>query len=519
MNVSRNESSGHGLTRGRARLIAAAIVLLALALRLHTLAARPLWDDEAWTLMYVYLDNPWRIITVGLTRFNPPLLVVSNHLISWVGAHLLGTTPSELRVVPVLFGTLGVGVIYAVGALLFAPESGLIAAAFAAVNVLQIIQSQELRTYPLFLLLAWSSIGLLVRALRDGRRAEWALYGAATLLLIYAHDYAVFVLAAQALYLIVGLPVRRAAPLLVRLAAFWAAAYAPAAVLFARAEHAGRSMELGVHQEANLRTLESTYEHLTVWSGASTFFTVCVLAIILLGAGRLWAQRQLRGAFAMVSFLAAVPFLAWCVSPPIPFGPDKYYIFAAPALLLLLAQGLLEIRPPALRLLVIGGLLASSLPALAYYYDHNPNAPYDRAAEYVKSADPGLPMIFVGNGLRVFNYYYIGEFPRLGSPGWNSLVARVPRRDISFDRTAKDPFRPPPCDNMYCERIAPGLFWTGRSIADTVRKLDPSIAKSFWLVFDRREPGSAQELQDPRCRLVSEQQFEQLHVRHYAFVQ
>ncbi len=411
---SHQERSGQGLPPGRARLIAAAIVLLALALRLHTFAERPLWDDEAWTLFFVYLDDPWRIITFGLTRHNPPLLVVSQHLISWIGAHLLGTTLSALRAPSVLLGALGVGAIYEAGAVLFAPETGLIAAAFSAVNVLQIMHSQEMRMYPLFLLLSWSSICLLLRSLRAGRSGEWVLYGAVTLLLIFVHDYAVFVLAAQALYLIISLPSRRAAKLVMRLGAFWAAAYAPAAIAFARAERAGRSIEaggLGVHQEANLRNLLHTYEHLTIANPSSIFFPACVLPIILLGAWRLRAQPQLRGAFAMVGFLAAAPVLAWCVSPPIPFGHEKYFIFASPALLLLLGQGLLEIRPSAVRLLVIGGLLASSLPALSYYYNDAANPPYDRAAEYIKSADPNLPLVFVGNGLRVFNYYYVGEFP------------------------------------------------------------------------------------------------------------
>ena len=181
---SDQERPGQSLLSGRARLIAAAIALLALALRLHTLSVRPLWDDEAWTLSFVYLDNPWQIISFGLTRFNPPLLIVSQYLISWIGGHLLGTTPSALRAPSVLLGVLGVAVIYEAGAVLFAPEVALTAATFSAVNVLQIMHSQEMRMYPLFLLLSWSSICLLVRTLRTGRPRQWVLYGAVTLLVI-----------------------------------------------------------------------------------------------------------------------------------------------------------------------------------------------------------------------------------------------------------------------------------------------------------------------------------------------
>ena len=518
MRQSRDTRAPRPLNRAGS-LIIAAVVLLALTLRVYTLSKRPLWDDEAWTLFFVYLDNPWRIITVSLNRFHPPIVVFSFYLIEWIAVHLFATTPALLRVPAVLFGVLGVAATYYAGALLFAPETGLIAAALSAVNVLQIARSQEMREYSLVLLLSWASICLLVRAVRSGHSAEWVLYGAVTLLLIYVHDYTVFVLAAQALYVIVSLPRRDAARLTLRLAAFWALAYAPAVVVVVHSVRTGRPItSLSIYQEANLRNLLLTYAHLTVTNGSSIVFLACVLPIILLGALRLVAKPPLRGAFMAAGFLAVSPFLAWCLSPPIPFGVEKYFIFASPALLLLVGQGLLEIRPSAVRSLVIGSLLALSLPALSHHYNETTYPPYDQAAEYIKSVDPGLPLVLVGDGLRVFNYYYAGGLPRLGSPEWTSLAARTPRRTISFDRTAKDPFRPSACDNMHCERIAPGLFWTGTSLADTVSQLDPSIAESFWLVAEQNDPAPNQEVRDPRCRLVIEKDFGPVHVRRYALV-
>jgi len=497
------------------RILLGAILTLALVLRIHTFSTRPLWDDEAWSLSFVYLENPWKIASFGLQRFHPPLLLLTHYFVCWLSAHLLDTTIAGLRAPSVLIGEIAIAVIYKAGATLLTSEAGLIAAVFSAVNVLLIIHSQEMRMYSLFLLLSWLSIVLLARALRLRTLRWWALYGTATFFLIYTHNYAVFVLAAEMLYVLMSIPGWRArVSLLARMWAFWAAAYAPAVAIFARSLRSHVALQGGVHQPATLASLARTYQHLTMWTGSSAIFLVPIAAFILFGARRALAMRESRAAGALAVFLATAPLLMWCVSPPVLFGDEKYFIFASPALLLLFAFGLIAI-PIGLRLIVIAVLLAASMPALSSYYDDAAHPAYDQAAAYVRSQNRVAAPILVGNGMRVFSYYYAGKYPRMGSEEWNSFVIQMPRRSILFDPSAKDPMRPSPSSDLYAERIAPGVFWISKSITETARELDRSAIASFWTVASSKEPLSLEDLRDSRYRLADERQFGEVVVHRY----
>jgi len=497
------------------RILLGAILTLALVLRIHTFSSRPLWDDEAWSLSFVYLDNPWKIASFGLQHFHPPLVLLTHYFVSWMSAHLLDTTTAGLRVSSVLIGAIAIAAIYKTGATLLTSEAGLIAAVFSAVNVLLIIHSQEMRMYPLFLLLSWLSIVLLACALRSRTPRWWALYGIATLLLIYAHNYAVFVLAAETLYVLMSVAGWRArVALLTRMWAFWAAACAPAVVIFARSLRTHVVLQGGVYQAATLASLSRTYQHLTVWTGSSAIFLVLIAPFILFGARRALAMPEFRAAGSLAVFLAIAPLLVWCVSPPVPFGHEKYFIFASPALLLLFAFGLIAV-PLGPRLIVIGVLLVASMPALSSYYDEATNPAYGQAAAYVRSQSRPPAAIMVGNGMRVFSYYYAGKYPRLGSEEWNSFVIQMPRRSILFDPSAKDPMRPPPSSDLYAERIAPGVFWMHKSITETATELDSSAIASFWIVANSEEPLSLEDLRDSRYHLADEKHFGEVVVRRY----
>lgn len=411
----------------RDRILLGAILILALVVRLHTLSARPLWEDEAWSLSFIYLDNPWQIVDFGLRHFHPPLLLLTHYLVYWLNAHMVATTPVGLRAPSVLIGVLAIAAIYQAGATLLTREAGLIAALFSSVNVLQTIHSQEMRMYPLFLLLSWLSIILLANASRSRTIMSWILYGAATFLLIYTHNYAIFVLAAQTIYLLIGMPPGWPARIsrVAGIWAFWAVAYAPAIALLLRSVRRHDVLHGGVYQAATLSSLLGTYEHLTVSTGSTVIFLTLIVPFILFGARRALAMQEFRAAGATAIFLAMTPMLIWCMSPPIPFGRERYFIFSAPALLLLLAFGLVAIRPIGLRLLVIGVMLVASIPALFFYYtSENPRAANDQAAAYVRSQRHPAEPILVGNGLRSFSYYYADEFPRVGSEEWSSFVVR-----------------------------------------------------------------------------------------------
>ncbi len=181
---------------------------------------------------------------------HPPLYFLM--LKAW--AAVCGESPQALRALSVLFGLAAVAGVYALvceayGRLPARPPRGgaspqspppepgataaaLLAAAFVALSPLQIFWSQQVRMYSAgTALVAWSSL-LLLRALhrQPARGRDWAAYATAAILMIYTHHFALFTLAAQALYA-AGWLVRRGDgtlllrlfPLAVTLIAVWLA--------------------------------------------------------------------------------------------------------------------------------------------------------------------------------------------------------------------------------------------------------------------------------------------------------
>ena len=168
---------------------------------------RDLWFDEAIT--WRMNQFPWRELLDRVARDNfPPLFPFL--LKAWTA--LFGTALATLRSL-----STGCAAVAILGVYLFtwvctgprgtpgdARKAGLLAAALAAVSPLQAYWGAQLRMYALGMALAMLSSWAMLRALRaspDRRRAAWALHGVLALLFAYTHYFALFTLAAQAMFI------------------------------------------------------------------------------------------------------------------------------------------------------------------------------------------------------------------------------------------------------------------------------------------------------------------------------
>jgi mannosyltransferase len=213
----------------------AVILLVGLALRLLAVPDRSLWFDETFT---------WRMVEFPFVEMlerncrdnNPPLY----YALLWAWAGVFGTSVFALRALSVVAGTVA-----ALGMYLFTGEAfrheakpgrtarqveadaragGLFVAALVALSVFQIRYAAEVRMYALGAALVAFSSWALLRALRAPRAGRWwALYGVLTVLFAYTHNYALFSIAAQGVF-VLGLLLVRAdwdLAVLVRTPAFW----------------------------------------------------------------------------------------------------------------------------------------------------------------------------------------------------------------------------------------------------------------------------------------------------------
>jgi hypothetical protein len=195
---------GLGSGRGRARrwitvVFLLGVLLLALGLRLWGLDARGLWQDEIFTVAIASADHSLAEV-VSIPLYNttlpaPPLYFLFTHAFLF-----LGDNDFLLRFPALLCGVLGVAATYAVGARLFGRREGLLSALLLTVAPLHLRYSQDARFYTLQVFLSLSSAYFLYRAVFSRDRRWFAGFALCSILNIYNHLFAFFVLAAEVIF-------------------------------------------------------------------------------------------------------------------------------------------------------------------------------------------------------------------------------------------------------------------------------------------------------------------------------
>lgn len=275
----------------------AGITLLAAALRFATLDVQSFWFDEAATVGV--LDNSFGAMLEAIPRgeSTPPLYYV----IAWLWSRPFGLGEVGLRSLSALLGTVTVPVAFIAARELVGVRAGLWAAALAAVSPFLVWYSQEARSYALLVLLGALAVWLFARLLcaprpRGRDAALWALVAA---LALATHYFALFLIAPQALWLLLAAP-RRWALVTVGAVGLAGAALLPIALDQQRAELAGfiddGSLALRAAQVVKQLALgfDSPVEPVTA---------AVAVAIVVAGVAlALWRERQHAG-IRMAAFL------------------------------------------------------------------------------------------------------------------------------------------------------------------------------------------------------------------------
>lgn len=229
------------------------IVVLAALLRFATLRTQSIWFDEAATWDLVRRPFGEMLSRLPDGESNPPLFYV----LEWGWTRVFGDGEAGLRSLSALAGLLTVPVAYAIGrraavgvARVAGERAGLAAAALVAVNPLLLWFSQEARSYALATLLSGLALLLFLHALDDARGRFLAGWALAAALALATHYFTAFVLAPQALWLLLRHPHRRGA--VAAVAAPFAAGLALLPLLLAQAGNpydiAGTSLALRLVQ-------------------------------------------------------------------------------------------------------------------------------------------------------------------------------------------------------------------------------------------------------------------------------
>ena len=192
-----------GFLAGLAVLVAAAA-----ALRFHALGLQPYDCDELYAVRIA--AGSWRDLgsVLGRVAFHEPHPPLSSLLFAvWVA--VVGTGEVAVRALPALLGILGVALAAMTGRRLGGPATGLAAAAFVALNPLQVAYAQEARPYALAVTLVLASHLFFLRSLAGEGPRDRLLYGLLLAAAVQTHYFALFALLPHGL---IALWIARTAP-------------------------------------------------------------------------------------------------------------------------------------------------------------------------------------------------------------------------------------------------------------------------------------------------------------------
>jgi mannosyltransferase len=178
------------------------IMALALGLRLVNLGGRPLWYDEAFSLLYAELSptemRAGTLGTGGAAAEEHPLLYYTL-LHGWLA--LFGNSPAAARLLSALLGTGTAGLVYLLGRQLGTGRVAFLAALVVALSPFHVYYSQEARMYALLASAAVATILFFVRAWQYGW-LNWLGFSLSGVLLLYSHNLGILVLLALGLWVL-----------------------------------------------------------------------------------------------------------------------------------------------------------------------------------------------------------------------------------------------------------------------------------------------------------------------------
>jgi mannosyltransferase len=383
----------------RPRAILIAVVAAALALRWFDLGGESLWLDEGVAVRLASLPVH-QTVAATAAGLHPPLFFSLLHVV----ISLVGRSESAARALSALAGTLAVLLLGWIGMRLHGAFVGLGAASLLALSPLAIHYAQDATPYALYMGLALASYFYFLRWLERHRAVDGTGYVLATAALLYTHDTAWFVLAAQ--WTTFGLALVRAPAPRTRIALRWGllqvavlALYAPWVSILVQQMWAVKK-DFWI-QAPTLRTLGGT-----LLDYAGTPWMLAVLALGALAGLVLVKARdgeQPNAAAPPVLILApwlvvpvAGPFLASFVFAPIFI--TRVTLAALPALYLLAMRGVSALRGPGWRAACTALLLVGTAqPLVSYYREPNKERWREAVSDLQTGAAPGdLVLVHAG---------------------------------------------------------------------------------------------------------------------------
>ncbi len=350
----------------------AGLLFAAAVLRLSTLGLQSYSGDEAFTVRLVRKSPVEMLHGIARTESTPPLY----YGLAWVWSRLFGTGEAGLRSLSALFGIATVLVAYLAGARLVSRAAGLVVAALTAVSPFMVWYSQEARSYALFMLLATLSIYLYACLREDARPAVVVAWGAVCAAAIWTHYFAIYVVAMEALLLIVLVPrVRRAVAAALLAVVLVSVPVAALAIHQARSGNPNAIADVPLGDRLKVATYEFVAGTFPLWQRQVTIALLVGFVVALLVSTR---SRSLTRVLAEVALLGTgvvmIPLVATALGKDYWFGRNVMPAWICAAMVL--AVGMVSAQRRWVTWVLAAALVSLSLvPTLLIFERHELQRP------------------------------------------------------------------------------------------------------------------------------------------------
>jgi len=403
-----------------------AALLVALVIRLATIAAQSAWLDEGYSLAVARHGMRYILSFTAHSDIHPPLYYLALH--AWLA--VTGYGLEQARLLSALCGVASVAAIYALAAEIFDRPTAAWAALLLAVSPLASWYSDETRMYAMTGLFTLLALASLVHAMRRGHRTAWAGYVVCAALAFYTDYSAAYALAgATACALFIrrgtGTPVR---PWLISVLAL-AALVLPALALLRWQETHNLSSITWIPAPTpgvvggvlvDLMGLHTPMPVVAVVAG----LVLATLAFLALRAD--YRRPRLRRSYLFVASIALAPVgLALVLSLGQSVFLTRTVMVSIYGVLIFVARGLAArtLRRLAWSVLALAPLLAVDAASLNAAYATTINEDWRGAASYLSTrALPGDVILFAQGFLQLpFDVY------------WNRYNLRNAQRGYPYD--------------------------------------------------------------------------------------
>jgi mannosyltransferase len=405
------------------------IIVIGIFLRFYAIGTESLWRDEIFSIM----ESRMSIAGMVAQSNQPPVYFLLLNL--WI--RLFGTSEVTLRSLAAIFGTVSIILVYLTGSILFTRKVGLAGSFLFAISCFQIQYSQEVRGYSLLVLASLLSYYFFIKIIKQNKKQDYIFYLLANILLGYTHIFGVFIVISQILFFFIYWNKYS----LQRIKFFAAIGaiillYIPLAfMLFGNVQ---KIINNGFWiTEPGFKDVVKTLVEFSGWKLSGHYVSIVFLIFVIYGFFSLklsmneWSWKSplksLENTELIVRFdsineellltiwLSVSLVITFVISRiTTPIFLNRYLIGASPALYLLVAKGIINLKKKFLIYPVLILIIVLSSFGLQKYYNDNIKEQWREVANFIEenSTDKDIIIFNFSSNKTIMDYYYKDKLPQ-----------------------------------------------------------------------------------------------------------